>query len=110
MEKQNVIKKDMNYNEMVNLLLNTFQEDIKGFSLVTDPSGSLNWINQNDFNKVVEVYATPNWVENGELKIEIYFNEDLVKEKVIKFSRLKLSKYQQIVEKEFDRYSKKYLS
>lgn len=105
-----IIRKDTPYLLTKDILFKSIPDEIDGFIFTLDPSGSFEFINQKDLFNVVEIYATPNWVENGELKIEVYHNEDMVKEKIIKFSRMKPESYLNHIKKEIKRYTKKYLS
>ena len=73
-----IINKNMDYSEIKSLLTQNCKESINGFDFAIDPSGSFEWINQKDLNNVIEIYATPNWTENGVLQVEIYHNEDLI--------------------------------
>ena len=74
------------------------------------PQRPLMFINQKDLDNIIEIYATPNWVECGELPLEVYYNEELIEKRIISFSRLTVKTYLKHVEKKINKYSKKYLT
>ena len=93
----------MNHKELSNLILSNIS-NIGEFNLVTDPSGSLEFISEKE--NLYEIYATPNWINEGELQVEVYINEDLIREKTFRYSRMTKERYEKIIRNEI-KYLKK---
>ena len=88
----NAINTESHYNEIRKLLIENIPQEYKGYVFTTDPCGSFQFIKESD-DKLIEIYATPNWTEFGQLQIEIYSNYDIVKTKNIPFDTLTINNY-----------------